>query len=185
MLAEKIKALPQIEASTPIRLGSAEISGSNTFLAAADPTPVAQLYDFGVQSGAVADLVAPNTIAVSTRKADSKHLKVGSVLPARFVQTGNVPLKVAFIYKNNTLAGDYIISLATFEKNFPPQFQLDAQIFAKLKPGVSAAGSRRDRAARQAVPERRAEGQRAVQGRPEEAGQPGPRAGLRACCSSP
>jgi putative ABC transport system permease protein len=125
VLAEKIKALPQIEAATPIRLGSAEITGNNTFLAAADPATVGQLYDFGVQSGTIAALAAPNAIAVSTRKADSKHLKVGSVLPARFVQTGNVPLNVAFIYKNNTLAGDYIISLATFEKNFPPQLQLD------------------------------------------------------------
>ncbi len=95
-----------------------------------------------MKSGTVAGLGRPNTVAVSTRKADSKHLKVGSVLPTRFVQTGNVPLKVAFIYKNNTLAGDYIISLATFEKNFPPQLQLDSQIFAKLKPGVSAAAGR-------------------------------------------
>jgi putative ABC transport system permease protein len=142
VLAEKIKALPQIEAATPIRLGSAEITGNNTFLAAADPATVGQLYDFGVQSGTIAALASPNAIAVSTRKADSKHLKVGSVLPARFVQTGNVPLNVAFIYKNNTLAGDYIISLATFEKNFPPQLQLDSQIFAKLKPGVSTAAGR-------------------------------------------
>ncbi len=88
------------------------------------------------------NLAAPNAIAISTRKADSKHLKVGDTLPTRFVQTGTVPLKVAFVYKNNTLAGDYIISLATFEKNFTPQFQLDQQIFAKLKPGVSASAGR-------------------------------------------
>ncbi|HEY5078048.1 MAG TPA: FtsX-like permease family protein, partial [Acidimicrobiia bacterium] len=35
-------------------------------------------------------------------------------------------------------AGDYVISLASFEQNYAPQLQLDAQIFAKLKPGVSA-----------------------------------------------
>ncbi len=142
VLAKKIQALPQIEAATPIRLGSADIAGGATFLAAADATTVAQLYDFGVKTGSVADLSATNTIAVSTRKADSKHLKVGDLVPARFVQTGKVPLRVAFTYKNNGFAGDYIISLATFEKNFAPQFQLDAQIFAKLKPGVSAAQGR-------------------------------------------
>jgi putative ABC transport system permease protein len=79
---------------------------------------------------------------VSSRKADSKHLQVGSMVPVRFVQSGVQNLRVAFIYKNNALAGDYVISLDTFKKNFAPQYQLDAQIFAKLKPGVSVAQGR-------------------------------------------
>jgi len=141
VLADKIKALPQIEAASAVRFGIANIGGSQTFLAAADPTQIAKLYDFGVTQGAVSDL-GLNTLAVSTRKASSKHLKVGDVVPTRFVQTGTVPLRVAFIYKNNTLAGDNIISLSTFEKNYASQFQLDQQIFAKLKPGVTAAQGR-------------------------------------------
>jgi putative ABC transport system permease protein len=141
VLAQRIAALPEIEASSAIRLGSAEVNGSQTFLAAADTAQISRLYDFGGVSGSVSD-VGLNAIAVSSRKADSKHLKIGDLLPTRFVQTGTVPLRVAFIYKNNTLAGDYIISLATFEKNFAAQRQLDAQIFAKLKPGVSVAKGR-------------------------------------------
>jgi putative ABC transport system permease protein len=140
-LADKIAALPQVAASTPIRLGAAEIGGSNTFLAAAEPKAISQLYDFNGVAGSIANLT-PNEIAISTRKASSKHLKLGDVLSTRFVQTGLVPLKVGFIYRNNTLAGDYIISLAAFEKNFPPQNQLDTQIFVKLKPGVSPAEGR-------------------------------------------
>jgi putative ABC transport system permease protein len=136
LLAKKIAALPEVQASTPIRLGSTEIAGSNTFLAAADPKTITQLYDFNGVAGSISDL-APNQIAISTRKASSKHLKLGDLVKMRFIQTGEVPMKVGFIYKNNTLAGDYIISLAAFEKNFPPQNQLDVQIFAKLKPGVS------------------------------------------------
>ena len=61
--------------------------------------------------------------------------KIGQVLPATFVKTGKVPLKVGFIYKANTF-GDYFISLKTYEKNFTDQ--LDFLILAKLKPGVSA-----------------------------------------------
>src|SRR5258707_13677967 len=60
----------------------------------------------------------------------------------RFIQTAVVPLRVGSIYRNNPLAGDYTISLAAFEKNFPPQNQLDVQIFVKLKPGVSPAQGR-------------------------------------------
>jgi putative ABC transport system permease protein len=140
-LADKIRALPEIEAVSPVRFGIADFFGSQTFLAAADPAQIAKLYDFGVTKGAVSDL-GLDTLAVSTRKAAGKHLKVGDLVPARFVQSGNVPLRVAFIYKNNALAGDYIISLSTFEKNYAAQFQLDQQIFAKLKPGVSAAQGR-------------------------------------------
>ena len=58
----------------------------------------------------------------------------------KFVKTGVVPLRVEFIYKNNTLAGDYVLSLAGYERNFAAQ--LDLQIFAKLKPGVTAAQGR-------------------------------------------
>lgn len=140
-LAEHIAALPQVAAASPIRLGAAEIGGSRTFLAAADPATVTQLYDFGAVGGSISNL-ATNEIGISTRKADSKHLKLGDLVSVKFVQTGVVPMKVAFIYKNNALAGDYVISLASYEKNFSSQQQLDTQIFAKLEPGVSAAQGR-------------------------------------------
>ena len=138
-LAKSIAQLPELEASSPIRLGSAAVSGSRTFLAAADPATVGQLYDFGAVAGSISDLTT-NGIAVSSRKADSKHLKLGDIVPVTYVKTGVVPLKVEFIYKNNGLAGDYVVSLSNFEKNFSEQ--LDQQIFAKLKPGVTAAEGR-------------------------------------------
>jgi len=140
-LAKSIAELPEIQASSPIRLGSVAISGSRTFLAAADPATIGQLYDFGAVAGSISDLTT-NGIAVSNRKADSKHLKLGDIVPVTYVKTGvvPVPLKVEFIYKNNGLAGDYVVSLSNFEKNFVEQ--LDQQIFAKLKPGVTAAQGR-------------------------------------------
>ncbi len=138
-LAKSIAELPEIQASSPIRLGSVAVSGSRTFLAAADPATIGQLYDFGAVAGSISDLTT-NGIAVSNRKADSKHLKLGDIVPVTYVKTGVVPLKVEFIYKNNGLAGDYVVSLSNFEKNFVEQ--LDQQIFAKLKPGVTAAQGR-------------------------------------------
>ena len=150
---------------------------------AADPKEIAQMYDFGAVAGSITDLTS-NGIAVSTRKASSKHLKLGDLVPVKYVKTGVVPLRVEFIYKNNGLVGDYMISLANYERNFAQQ--LDFQIFAKLKPGVSAAQGRKAiEPLVDALSERGAEGQRAVQGRPEETGEPGPDPGVRACCSSP
>jgi putative ABC transport system permease protein len=134
-LARRIAALPEIQASTPIRLGEVSVSGSRTFIGAADPKEISQLYDFGVVSGSVTAL-KPDGIGVSTRKASSKHLKLGDLVPVKFVKTGIVPLRVAFIYKNNTLVGDYVVSLANYERNFIQQ--LDFLIYAKVKPGVTA-----------------------------------------------
>ena len=105
-------------------------------------------------------------------------------MPVTFVKTGDVPLKVEFIYKNNTFAGDYLISLANFEKNFTEQ--LDFQIFAKLKPGVSAEqGRERDRAAarsRTRTPKLQDNAQYKADQK-KQVNQVA-RAGLRACCSS-
>ena len=80
--------------------------------------------------------LTPDGIAISKNKASSKHLKLGDLVPVKYVKTGVVPLRVEFIYKNNGLVGDYLVSLANYERNFAQQ--LDFQIFAKLKPGVSA-----------------------------------------------
>jgi putative ABC transport system permease protein len=138
-LAGGIARLPQIQASTPVRLGEIAVQGDKSFIGAADPVAAQQLFDFGGVAGSMADL-KPNGIAISTRKADSKHLRVGDVLPVTYVKTGHKTLQVQFIYKNNAFFGDYLISLANFEQNFTQQ--LDFQIFAKLKPGVTAAQGR-------------------------------------------
>ena len=115
------QALPEIQDvyADPAR-GRVGSTGSRTFLAAADPTAGRRSSTTSAcVAGSVADLDARTAIAVSTRKADSKHLKIGSILPAKFVKTGNrCRCKVEFIYKNNAFAGDYVISLATYEQNF-------------------------------------------------------------------
>jgi putative ABC transport system permease protein len=139
-LSRRIAALPEIQASTPIRLGEVSVSGSRTFVGSAEPRAISQLYDFGVVAGSVTAL-RPDGIAVSTRKASSKHLKLGDLVPVKFVKTGVVPLRVAFIYRNNTLVGDYVVSLANYERNFAQQ--LDFLIWAKLEPGVTADQGRR------------------------------------------
>ena len=72
VLAQKIAALPEIEASTPIRLGLAAIAASQTFLAAVDPKAVAQLFDFGARGGLDGRPRRRTAIAVSTRKAEQQ-----------------------------------------------------------------------------------------------------------------
>src|SRR5205085_2403711 len=65
-----------------------------------------------------------------------QHWKLGDIVPVTFQKTGTVPLRIDYIFKERGVAGNYLTSLSTFEKNVTDQ--LDVQVFAKLKPGVSA-----------------------------------------------
>jgi putative ABC transport system permease protein len=138
-LGRSIAALPVIQEVTPVRIGDVGINNGRTSVNATDATAGAQLLDLNGVAGSFAS-IENNGIAVSKRKADANHWKIGSVIPTTFVKTGKVPLKVGYIYKANTF-GDYFISLKTYEKNFNEQ--LDFLILAKLKPGVSAAQGRK------------------------------------------
>jgi len=138
-LDKAIAALPDIQASTPVRLGQVGINGHRVNVNATGGVAGSQLFDLDGVAGSFA-AIDHNGVAVSKRKADSNHWKIGTVIPVRFVETGRVPLKVVYIYKSNTF-GDYFISLKTYEKNVSDQ--LDFLIFAKLKPGVSAQQGRK------------------------------------------
>jgi putative ABC transport system permease protein len=138
-LDKAIAALPEIQASTPVRLGQVGINGHRVNVNATSGAAGAQLFDLDGVTGSLA-AIDNNGIAVSKRKADSNHWKIGTIIPVRFVKTGTVPLRVSYIYKSNTF-GDYFMSLETYEKNFADQ--LDFLIFAKLKPGVSAEQGRK------------------------------------------
>ena len=123
------------------RSGSARRASTTAACSSTQPTPSpgAALTDLDGVAGSFA-AIENNGIAVSKRKADANHWKLGSVIPVTFVKTGKVPLTVRYIYKANTF-GDYFISLKTYEKNFTDQ--LDFLILAKLKPGVSAEQGRK------------------------------------------
>ncbi|HWS44417.1 MAG TPA: FtsX-like permease family protein [Acidimicrobiia bacterium] len=140
VLAQQIAKLPEVQAVTPIRFAPVKIAGTGTGIVAADPVASSQLFDFGAVDGSFSAM-GPNSIAVSKQKADSHHWKLGDVIPVTWVKTGTVPMRLDFIYKDTIVAGNYLTTLTAFEKNATDQ--LDLQIFAKLKPGVSADAGRK------------------------------------------
>jgi putative ABC transport system permease protein len=138
-LAREIGALPQIAAVTGVRSGDAGINGSRTQINAVDPAAASKLFDLGSKGGTFTDLNEPGTIAVSTKKANGNHWKLGDTIPVTFVKTGVRPLRVVHIYTENVW-GDYFMSTAEYDKNYTES--LDFLVFASLKPGVSAAQGR-------------------------------------------
>ncbi len=137
-LATRIGELPDIQAVTGLRGANAAIDSNRTFLTAVEPNAASQLFDFTDVAGTWKSL-GDDGLAVSKKKADDHHWKLGDPAMVTFVKTGNIPMKIEYIYKENTF-GDYYISQGAFEKNV--EQQLDFFVFAKLKPGVSAADGR-------------------------------------------
>src|SRR5206468_693063 len=132
-LTKQLNQLPEIDAATGLRIGSARIDGSVEMLVAVDPKTAFQLFDVKPQQGGPADL-GPGTIAIYKDIARDKHLRLGDTIPVVFKDSGAQQLRVALIYGENRPAGDYFLSIATYEANFANRF--DYTVFAKTKPRV-------------------------------------------------
>lgn len=138
-LAKRLAELPEVDAVTGVRMTLGEVDGSPSPVFAADAAALPRLLDLGVSSGSLDDL-GPKAIAVSEAKATGHGWKVGDVVPVRFAETGVQPLKVAAVYADASLTGDYFVGLPAFEANVADQF--DLKVAVELADGVSAAQGR-------------------------------------------
>ncbi len=143
-LTGQVQALPQVEAASGIRFGFATVDHVGTVVLAVDPATFTQIVDLPVAAGSFHQL-GLNGVAIPETMATEKHWTIGTIIPATFTATGKVPLQVQVIYKA-TLPGQgrYLLSLVTFDANFPLNQQVDNQIYVKLKPGADAAAARRE-----------------------------------------
>ncbi len=141
-LATAVKALPEIQTATGLRFGTAELDGKSKFLISADPKALNELFDLQPANTTAFENLGPDQIAVSKRIAKEKGWKVGDTVKARFPNGGTTDLTVAAKFGVGQQGGlsDYFVSLDTFSRNYPEQF--DVQVYAKLKPGVSLAAGK-------------------------------------------
>jgi putative ABC transport system permease protein len=135
-LTKQLNTLPEVEAASGLRIGSARIGGSVELLVAVDPATAFKLFDVKVQQGSPDDL-GPDAIALYKDVARDKNLHIGDTIPVVFKDTGEKQLRVALIYGENRPAGDYFLGMPAYEANFATQF--DMQIFVKKASGVDTA----------------------------------------------
>ena len=134
-LAQRLDELPEVEIATGIRGVPARIADSNTFATGVDPVPAFELFDLAPTQGTAADLAEPDTIAVFEGRAEDKGWSVGDEAEVVFPQhDGPVRLRVAMIYANKEIAGDYTIGFPTLDKYVPDP--ADFVVFARLADGV-------------------------------------------------
>ena len=132
-VALALRRLPQLAAVSAGRQAnftlSSSSSASSASLVAVDPATVGSVLDFSMTGGSLASL-AHGEVLVSTDAATSHHLRVGGTLAMGFDATGTQHLTVGGIYRPNDFVGSYVISLATYDHDYPKE-PLDQLVFVK------------------------------------------------------
>lgn len=140
-LADDISRLPQIAATSPLRFNRADFAGAGKFFVAVEPKSVDALFSLDRKAGSFTSL-GTNGVAVSEKLARDHHWRVGSKVSTKFPD-GTRDLTVRAIYGNGQREGlsDYALSIAAFNAHYTDQ--LDSQVYAKLKSGVSPSQGKR------------------------------------------
>jgi putative ABC transport system permease protein len=133
-LARSLKEKPELAAVAAIRMAPAEFDGSTRPLFAVDAEPMNEMFDVEVVAGSLDDL-DDHAVAVHVDTAEEKGWKIGSTVPARFVEAGEQQLVVRAIYENDRMAGDYFVGLPVFDAFVTDPF--DMQVFVQKADGVT------------------------------------------------
>jgi putative ABC transport system permease protein len=139
-LSQRLDELPEVDAATGIRGVQARVDGSETFATGVDPLPGFELFDIAPIEGTADDLAERDTIAVFEGRADDKGWSVGDEIEVVFPQHGPTTLRIAMIYGNKELAGDYTIGVPTLDRYVPDP--ADFAVFLRLADGVDPSAAR-------------------------------------------
>jgi putative ABC transport system permease protein len=143
------------------RVGAAHLDGKAVVLAAVSPD-IGSVIKVHMQAGSLGALIQ-DQLLVSKTKAAATKLKVGDSVAINFPTGGSQQIRVGGVFADNDLLGnggaDYLISLATYAKNY--NTQLDAVVYVLAKPGQREAVGSALQASLRAYPQVKVQGQAA------------------------
>ncbi|HEX2374181.1 MAG TPA: FtsX-like permease family protein, partial [Actinomycetota bacterium] len=137
--AERLAEQPELAAVAGIRFAPWKLNGANKTLQGIDPATFQQVVRTEVTAGNLSDL-SSGGLAVRDEVAEENGWTVGDRVPMEFPRNGVQQIPVKAIYKDNSLNGDYLLSLRDYERGYADQ--ADSQILVKAAPGVAPAASR-------------------------------------------
>jgi putative ABC transport system permease protein len=139
-LAETLYDVPELAAVSPVRGISAIIDGDTKSLGAVNPATFGQLANIGLQSGSIEDL-AGGGILLHRDPARDLGVAVGDLLNVTYQNGVEGTLRVAGVYNDAALVGNYLIAIETLEQvsTQPPR---DFFVIARIAEGVDPATAR-------------------------------------------
>jgi len=138
-LAARLADQPELAAVVGVRLGAFKLNGATKQLIGIDPAAYDRVVKTEVLSGSIADLQSGG-LAVKEDVAKANGWTVGERVALQFPRGGTQQVTVKAIYKDNSVNGDYLLSLADYERFYADQ--ADSQILVQAAPGTTPAASR-------------------------------------------
>jgi putative ABC transport system permease protein len=139
-LAAALAAEPALGAVAGFRQGQIRVDGGTDFVSGVDPTTIAEVANVPLRSGTLRSLEDDGTVLIFSGTAELKGLRVGEQARITFARTGQQTFTIGGIYTDNSLFGNYTISLDEYERNFVEQ--LDFLVFVDRAPGTDTAEAR-------------------------------------------
>jgi putative ABC transport system permease protein len=133
---------PAVAVASPVRIGQWSRPGDTSgllYLAAVDPHTIGSVVNLDMKTGSLAALNR-NQVLLSETTAKDLGVSVGDTIKMEFPITREMPVRVGGTYDDaaaTVVQGDYVISLASFERNFPVSDQRDWRVYVKGAPGSS------------------------------------------------
>ena len=140
--AEDVRAVPGVETVSQVRQAEAKVEGGTVFVTGLDPATFDAVSEIGVVEGSLADLGAPDTIAIHEDISASEGWGIGDTVTVEWPSTGRGELEIAVIYAENGLIGDWATSLDTYDANVAQE--LDLFVLVKAGDGANVASVRSD-----------------------------------------
>ena len=140
--AEDVRAVPGVETVSEVRQAEAKVEGGTVFVTGLDPATFDAVSEIGVVEGSLADLGAPDTIAIHKDISASEGWGIGDTVTVEWPSTGRGELEIAVIYAENGLIGDWATSLDTYDANVAQE--LDLFVLVKAGDGANVASVRSD-----------------------------------------
>lgn len=135
-LAPAIARTPEVEYAVGLGKGVAEVDGEGRALTVTDPVTLGKVFDLGRVQGSLGGL-GTDGIAITRDEAARQHLAPGGTVRLVFTDGQRVNFTVRAVYSRSELAGDYVITRASWA---PHRTQdADTLVAVSFKDGVSTA----------------------------------------------
>jgi putative ABC transport system permease protein len=140
-VADEVRKVDGVAAVTSFRSGQAKVAGSVASLQGVTADTVDKTLQLKIVKGDLASL-SDGDVLVGEKLADDKGWQVGQRLPVTFGKTGKSSLTIGGIYAENQIAGNFLISLDTYDANYTQQ--LDQVVAMTTAPGADLTQVRKD-----------------------------------------
>jgi putative ABC transport system permease protein len=139
-LAFQLGRAAEVKTAIGLGVGAVRLDGHDKRATVADAAHLDDVVDLNVVSGSLKTLGAQK-VAVSKQLLDDNHWRLGSALPATFLDGATARLTVGAVYKNRDVVDDVVLETAAWAPHAVQS--LDSQVLVKLRPGVGLTAGRK------------------------------------------